>query len=67
MNEHEISTPADIDTAVRGSELRKHSNLWKVAEGRSFTLTEALEYVCGAFSLLIGFALWVSIRLRQAV
>jgi hypothetical protein len=36
MNEHEISTPSDLDVALSANTLRKHAQLWKVAEGRSF-------------------------------
>jgi hypothetical protein len=42
MNEHEISSPTDLDTALNANALRKHANLWKVAEGRSFRWSEVL-------------------------
>jgi hypothetical protein len=48
MNEHEITSPADIDTALSANALRKHSNLWKVAEGRSFRWSEILAIAIAA-------------------
>jgi hypothetical protein len=48
MKEHEITSPSDIDTALSANALRKHSSLWKVAEGRSFRWSEILAIAIGA-------------------
>jgi len=56
MKEHDISTPADLDVALSANTLRKHSQLWKVAEGRSFRWAEALGLVCAVLFVGIGVA-----------
>lgn len=54
MNEDEIASPADIDTALSANALRKHAKLWKAAEGRAFSWTEALGALCAALLLISG-------------
>lgn len=56
MNKPEISTPEQLDAALRASALRKHAQLWKVAEGRSFPWAEALGLACAVLFLAIGMA-----------
>jgi hypothetical protein len=48
MNEHKISSPTDLDTALGANALRMHSSLWKVAEGHSFRWSEILVAVAFA-------------------
>jgi hypothetical protein len=54
MKEHNISTPQDLDAALSDNALRKHSQLWRVAEGRSFRWVDALGLVFAAFFLAIS-------------
>ena len=56
MKEHEISTPDDLDVALSANLLRKHSQLWKVAEGRSFRWTEALGLAIAVLLVAVGIA-----------
>jgi hypothetical protein len=56
MKEHEISTPEQLDVSLSASALRKHVQLWKVAEGRSFRWAEALGLACAVLFLAIGIA-----------
>jgi len=54
MKEHEISTPNDLDAALSGNALRRRSNLWKAAEGRSFLWRDAFSGVVAALLLVVG-------------
>ena len=52
MTQHEIETPQDLDAAIRRQRASKHSQLWRVAEGRSFRWVDALGLLLAA--LLLG-------------
>lgn len=54
MNEQDIATPRDLDVALSANALRKHSQLWKVAEGRFFRWVDLLGLCCAALLLAIG-------------
>lgn len=54
MKEHEISTPQDLEVALSASALRKRSQLWKVAEGRSIRWIEAAGVVLALFLFGLG-------------
>jgi len=60
MKKREISTPEQLDVALSASALRKHSKLWRIAEGRSFRWAEALGLTVGvlflAMELVRGFS-----------
>jgi hypothetical protein len=54
MQEHEITTPEDLDVALAGSALSKRQKLWKAASGHSPRRTDVLVGVLGAVQLLYG-------------
>lgn len=54
MNEHEIATHSDLDVALSAHTLRRHSELWKVAEGRSFRWADGLLLLCALFLVVAG-------------
>ena len=54
MTKHDISTPEELDTALSANALRRHDQLWKVAEGRSIRLVEALGLVSAVLLVAIG-------------
>jgi|GEM_PF-3264760 phosphotransferase system glucose/maltose/N-acetylglucosamine-specific IIC component len=56
MNEHEISTPEQLDVALNAGAIRKRAQLWKIAEGRSLKWAEVIGFVCAVLFLAIGIA-----------
>jgi hypothetical protein len=60
MKEHDIAITRDLDLASSANALRRHSQLWKLAEGRSFHWTGVLVLGCAILVVGIGFALLFS-------
>lgn len=56
MTEHKISTPEELDVVLGANALRKHAQLWKVAEGRSFRWADALGLACAVPLVVISIA-----------
>lgn len=60
MKKNDISTPEQLDTALRANALSEQAQLWKVAEGRSFQRAEVLGLASAIFiivcSLMLGFS-----------
>jgi hypothetical protein len=54
MKDYEISTPEKLDVALGANSLRKHSQLWKAAKGRSFRWSEALGVSVAVLFLAMG-------------
>lgn len=56
MNEQEISTPAELDTALRARALRRRADLKKVAAGRSFRWAEVVGALIALLLVIAGLA-----------
>ena len=54
MQEHDIATSSELDVALSAKQLRKHSQLWKVAEGRAFRWVDLLGLVCAILLFATG-------------
>jgi hypothetical protein len=54
MQEHEITTPQDLDSALASNALSKRQKLWKAASGKSPRWTDVLMAVLGAVQLIAG-------------
>jgi hypothetical protein len=53
MQDQRISTPAELDGALRARELQRRSELKKVATGRSFRAPEIVGVVCSLLAPLV--------------
>lgn len=70
--EREIETPEDLDTALAGSALLKHANLWRVAEGRTMRWSEIAGLVAAGLWLISAVAglfreNWLVVQIAMAI
>lgn len=59
MKEQEISTPAELETALRSRALRRRLELKKVAAGRSFRWPEVVGSVAALLLVIAGVAAYL--------
>ena len=54
MKDYEISTAANLDAALSANLMRKRSQLWKVAKGRSFRWVDAFGLALAVLCIAVG-------------